>query len=212
MRNMTGIKSCDYEKPDSNRAERRGKTMKRKRFRQLCVLLAAVILVAEIAAVPFGSAKQAYAAGSKKMKLNHSSVTMQAGMKRTLKITKNKPSGTVKWSSSNKKAATVSNKGVVTAKKKGTAVITAKKGKKSVKCKIKVFNAKISSFPLSKGKNGKAPTITLNSGYKMPVLGLGTYSLEGDVCVKSVTAALKAGVRKIDTAYIYDNDVICCEV
>lgn len=180
--------------------------MKRRRFKQISILLLVTLFVAGIGTVPLESAEQVYAASSKKMKLNHSSVTMQAGTKRTLKITKNKPSGTVKWSSSNKKVATVSNKGVVTAKKKGTAVITAKKGKKSVKCKIKVFNAKISSFPLAKGKNGKAPTITLNSGYKMPVLGLGTYSLEGDVCVKSVEAALKAGVRKIDTAYIYDNE------
>lgn len=187
--------------------------MKRKYFKKIFILLTAVILVSGMAGVPSGSIRQAYAAGSKKMKLNHSSVTMQAGTKRTLKITKNKPSGTVKWSSSNKKVAAVSKKGVVTAKKKGTAVITAKakKGKKELtasiaKCRIKVFKAKVSSFPLSKAKNGKAPTITLNSGYKMPVLGLGTYSLEDEVCVNSVVAALKAGVRKIDTAYIYDNE------
>lgn len=55
-------------------------------------------------------------------------------------------------------------------------------------------------------KKGKAPTITLNSGYKMPVLGLGTYSLKDEVCVNSVMTALKTGVRKIDTAYIYDNE------
>lgn len=54
--------------------------------------------------------------------------------------------------------------------------------------------------------NGKAPTITLNSGYEMPVLGIGTYSLLGDVCVDSVSAALKSGVRKIGTAYMYHNE------
>ena len=40
----------------------------------------------------------------------------------------------------------------------------------------------------------------------MPVLGLGTYSLHGDVCVNSVKAALAAGFRKIDTAHMYDNE------
>ncbi|MDE6579115.1 MAG: aldo/keto reductase [Ruminiclostridium sp.] len=49
-------------------------------------------------------------------------------------------------------------------------------------------------------------TVTLNSGYKMPIYGLGTYSLEGDVCVQSVTEALKNGVRLIDTAYMYHNE------
>ena len=64
----------------------------------------------------------------------------------------------------------------------------------------------ISKFPLSQGMNGKAPTIPLNSGYEMPVLGIGTYSLLGDVCVNSVSTALKSGVRKIDTAYMYHNE------
>lgn len=128
--------------------------MKRKCFRQISILLLLAVLIAGMGALPAGSPKQVYAAGSKKMKLNHSSVTMQAGTKRTLKITKGEPSGTVKWSSSNKKVAAVSKKGVVTSKKKGTAVITAKakEGKKTAKCKIKVFQAKVSSFPLSKVK------------------------------------------------------------
>lgn len=64
----------------------------------------------------------------------------------------------------------------------------------------------ISSFDLSTGENGKAPTITLNSGYEMPILGLGTYSLLNDECVNSVSSALENGYRLIDTAYIYDNE------
>ena len=64
-----------------------------------------------------------------------------------------------------------------------------------------------SKFPLSDGQNGQAPTIRLNSGYDMPIIGLGTYSLTGDVCVKSVKSAIKAGFRKIDTAHMYGNEV-----
>ncbi len=49
-------------------------------------------------------------------------------------------------------------------------------------------------------------TVTLNSGYQMPLNGLGTYSLTGDTCVQSVSKALKRGVRLIDTAYMYGNE------
>lgn len=34
----------------------------------------------------------------------------------------------------------------------------------------------VSKFDLESGINGNAPTVKLNSGYEMPVLGLGTYS------------------------------------
>ncbi len=64
-----------------------------------------------------------------------------------------------------------------------------------------------SKFPLSEGKNGQAPTIRLSSGYDMPVVGLGTYSLTGDVCVNSVKSAISLGFRKIDTAHMYGNEV-----
>ena len=46
--------------------------------------------------------------------------------------------GTVKWSTSKKSVATVTSKGKVTAKAKGTAVITAKTGDSSMKITIKV--------------------------------------------------------------------------
>ncbi len=49
-------------------------------------------------------------------------------------------------------------------------------------------------------------SVTLNSGYTMPINGLGTYSLTGDEGVNSVKAALESGVRLIDTAYMYHNE------
>ncbi len=42
------------------------------------------------------------------------------------------------WTSSNKNVAAVNSKGVITAKKKGTAVITVKSGTKKVTCKVTV--------------------------------------------------------------------------
>ena len=49
-------------------------------------------------------------------------------------------------------------------------------------------------------------TVLLNSGYKMPLNGIGTYSLTGDECYNSIRSALALGVRLIDTAYMYNNE------
>ena len=49
-------------------------------------------------------------------------------------------------------------------------------------------------------------TVLLNSGYTMPILGLGTYALDHDTCVNSVMALLANGGRLIDTAYMYGNE------
>lgn len=49
-------------------------------------------------------------------------------------------------------------------------------------------------------------TVMLNSGYEMPINGLGTYSLHGDECINAVKSALSSGVRLIDTASAYGNE------
>lgn len=54
--------------------------------------------------------------------------------------------------------------------------------------------------------NFETKTVTLNSGYEMPINGIGTYSLTGDVCYDSIMSALESGVRLIDTAYMYNNE------
>ena len=67
-------------------------------------------------------------------------------------------------------------------------------------------NTNTGIFDLSKGTNGNAPTIKLSSGYDMPIVGLGTYSLHGATCINSVKSALASGFRKFDTASIYGNE------
>lgn len=52
----------------------------------------------------------------------------------------------------------------------------------------------------------QSKTVILNSGYKMPLNGIGTYSLTGDVAYNSIRSALDLGVRLIDTAYMYHNE------
>lgn len=67
-------------------------------------------------------------------------------------------------------------------------------------------NTNTGVFDLSKGTNGNAPTIKLSSGYDMPIVGLGTYSLHGATCINSVKTAIATGFRKFDTASIYGNE------
>lgn len=55
-------------------------------------------------------------------------------------------------------------------------------------------------FDLTRG------TVKLNSGYDMPVLGIGTFRLSQQQAENSVYWALKAGMRLIDTASIYGNE------
>lgn len=54
--------------------------------------------------------------------------------------------------------------------------------------------------------NFATKSVKLNSGYEMPLNGLGTYSLTGDTCYNAVSSALESGVRLIDTAYMYGNE------
>ena len=61
-------------------------------------------------------------------------------------------------------------------------------------------------IPNSSAFNFDTKSVMLNSGYEMPIYGIGTYSLTGDTCVESVTAALNNGVQLIDTAYMYGNE------
>jgi diketogulonate reductase-like aldo/keto reductase len=48
-------------------------------------------------------------------------------------------------------------------------------------------------------------SITLSSGYEMPVLGLGTWQLTGETCRAAVADALRMGYTHIDTAIAYGN-------
>ena len=54
--------------------------------------------------------------------------------------------------------------------------------------------------------NIETRTVKLNSGYEMPLNGIGTYSLTGDTCYNAITSALNSRVRLIDTAYMYGNE------
>lgn len=48
--------------------------------------------------------------------------------------------------------------------------------------------------------------VTLNNGIKMPVLGYGVFQITGEECERSVSDAIGAGYRLIDTAQSYGNE------
>ncbi|MDO5539452.1 MAG: Ig-like domain-containing protein [Eubacteriales bacterium] len=80
-------------------------------------------------------------------KLNKVTLSLYVGKSYNLKMLE--ANGEVKWSSNKKAVASVNQAGKVTAKKKGTAVITAKVGNVKYKCKVTV-KQRVKSVTLSK--------------------------------------------------------------
>ena len=56
------------------------------------------------------------------------------------------------------------------------------------------------------GTEVSIPSITLNNGIEMPLLGFGTNTLNGEIGVRCVSDAISLGYRLIDTARIYGNE------
>lgn len=82
---------------------------------------------------------------AKKIQLSKTKVSLEVGGKVTLKL-KNATAADVKWSSSNKSIVTVTSKGKVTAKKAGSATITAKYDGKKYTCKVTVKSSEGSNY------------------------------------------------------------------
>ena len=102
--------------------------MRGQKWKKVMAILMAAALVIAGAVVPDGVSAKG------RMKLNKKKVTMKVGRKIQLRL-KN-----ATWKSSRKKVATVTGKGVVKGKKRGTAKITAKCRRKKFVCKVKVLD------------------------------------------------------------------------
>ncbi|MFB7250630.1 aldo/keto reductase [Microbacterium sp. NPDC056234] len=50
------------------------------------------------------------------------------------------------------------------------------------------------------------PTFTAHNGFALPAIGLGTYGLRGASGAASVTSAIDAGYRLVDSAFNYENE------
>ncbi len=52
----------------------------------------------------------------------------------------------------------------------------------------------------------KIPNYTLNDGNQIPVLGFGTYKLNGATGVNAINSALNNGYSLLDSAFNYENE------
>ena len=114
----------------------------------------------------------------------------------TTELAKLKISGSkFKWASSNKKVATVSSKGIVTAKKKGKTTITAKKGKITYKCKLIVETPKLSK---------KTASLSVGKSYQFKVSGTKQKIkwTSSDSSVVSINSKGKVTAKKAGTVII----------
>ncbi|MDD5994649.1 MAG: Ig-like domain-containing protein [Clostridiales bacterium] len=108
-----------------------------KKIQKTCAVALAFSMVLTSAAItPSNDAAAA------KLKISKKKATLTVGKTLKLKVTGAKKA---KWSSSNSRVASVSQKGVVKAKSVGTAKITAKVKSKKVTCKVSVKSKKTSA-------------------------------------------------------------------
>lgn len=99
-------------------------------------LLALILCLVTLALLPARIAPAVGAQAAGKVKLSKAKATLYVGQALQLKL--NNAKGKVAWKSGKKGVATVTAKGKVTAKKKGTATITATNGNKAYTCKVTV--------------------------------------------------------------------------
>ncbi|KAL1988006.1 hypothetical protein VTN96DRAFT_1530 [Rasamsonia emersonii] len=100
---------------------------------------------------------------------------------------------------------------------RGTAVPAPRTGLifKTPACSCRSFTPRTNSLPSSTFNQLRkrtftkmaTPTIKLNSGYDMPLVGFGLWKVNNDTCADQVYEAIKAGYRLFDGACDYGNEV-----
>lgn len=134
-------------------------------------------------------------------RLNYKSVTLIKGESKKLKV--KYASGRKKWSSSRKSVVTVSSSGVIKARKRGTAVISCKVGKRILKCRVKVETPSLSARSLTL-KAGSSKTLvmkntTLRKRWYSSNRSVATVSSRGKITAKkagTVTITCKVSSKK----------------
>ena len=113
----------------------------------------------------------------------------------TIRLKVNGVKKKARWTSSNKSVATVTQKGKVSAKKKGITTVTAKIGKKKYTCKVAVESPKLSktSITVKKGKTYQLKMRNTKQKYKWS---------SKNKSIATVTSKGKVTGKKNGTTYI----------
>ncbi len=164
---------------------------------KLMAVISAVVLMTTLL-IP------AFQASAASVKLNKTKIVLAVGQTYALKL--RGTNKTVKWSTSKRKVATVTKKGVVKGVRKGTATITAKVGKKTYKCKVTVEAPKLSATKKTVTA-GTSFALKLN-GTKRTVKWYTGNKKVATVNQKGVVKTLKAGTVKI-TAKVGGKAYVC---
>ena len=144
---------------------------KHKKF--FSVLLVAILLITMLPV----------SAEAKSAALSKTKLTLVKGTTYTLKVRNGKAKS---YRSSKKTVATVTGKGKITAKKKGTSTIKVKVGKKTLKCKVTVINGKLIQNSLR---------ISIGNSAVLEYSGTGT-ARKCVVTDNAIAAATSAGKNK----------------
>lgn len=171
------------------------KILKKLLISILLITVVSIIMPKIIAGMQAG-----YRVEAASIKLNKSKKTIYEGATYKLKVSGTKKK--VNWKSSNKSVAKVDSKGNVTAKKNGTATITAKVGKKKLKCKVNVkllqFDTKF--YPI------KDVSEVYNKSWKVKTSKTYYYDLDADGKKEAITIKAANGTSSGDyyEKYVYE--------
>lgn len=138
------------------------------------------------------------------VKLNKTAISLSEGDTYTLKASGTKSK--ITWTSSKKTVATVSSKGVVTAKKAGSATITATISNKKYTCKVTViekFNATTAS------KNIKSELIDTGKGVIAILKNSNKYPVSLDATMVYMDASGKAIGKSTSYNYYFESGKEC---
>lgn len=147
----------------------------KKTFKSLLSLFLAVFMVASLMAIPSSAAS-----------ISKTSVTVTKGYQTTLTVS---GASNVTWSTGDKSIATVS-KGKVVGKAPGTTYVYAKAGSTTLKCKVTVVAAKITSSPaeveLDSAGDSQIVTMTVKGSHSGLTVGTTDKSVATASWVKPV--------------------------
>lgn len=104
------------------------------------IILVAILILSQAMLIAFPATENMITIQAAKIKINRKSATIVKG--KTLQLAVDGTTQIVSWSSDQTSIAVVSMTGLVTAKKKGKAVITAQVAQEQYTCKITVKNKK----------------------------------------------------------------------